>query len=164
MKIKSIIDDALDRGEKIKEDVLNELFKSRTIQDLVSNTHFVKAISRVIETKEEISRSLNKQIKSIFQAMDVPTKADLKKIGRELTKLEKLIDKVGGKKISVKTLPKTKKTTGKKTKTKSKVKSKKKTGGKKLAKKTKKVSSKKVKAKISKKKTTKKKTAKKKTK
>lgn len=106
MKLKSIFDDALDRGEKLKTGLVNELFNSKTVQDLVSNSHFVSAVSRIIETKDEITRVIGKQVKTVFEMMDVPTRAELKRIGLDIGRIEKIIDKVGRNRIAVKVLTK----------------------------------------------------------
>jgi len=118
MNFKSLLDEAIERGERMKDEVLDELLKSKTLHEVVSNRNFIKAISRVIETKEEIKRTISKQVKSIFLVMDVPTKSEIAKIGNHIVKLENIISKLGEKKIPVKSLRKTKT----KTKTKSKAK------------------------------------------
>ncbi|MBF0107174.1 MAG: hypothetical protein HQM16_17830 [Deltaproteobacteria bacterium] len=109
MKIKNIIDSALVKGEKLTTDVLNELFKSKTIQDLVTNKNFVNAVTKIMATKEEAKKVISKQVKTIFDVMDVPTKAELKKIASKIGGLEKIIDTVGRKKIAVSVLKKSKK-------------------------------------------------------
>lgn len=124
MKFKSILDEALDRGERFKKDLLNELFNSKTVHDLVSNAHFISAITRVIETKDEIAKALYKQVKNIFEMMDVPTKAELRKLGVDIGKAEKALEQMGRKAIAIKVLqktssPKKKKTSSKKNTSKS---------------------------------------------
>lgn len=107
MKLKSFFDDAIDRGEKLKSNLVNELFNSKTVQDLVSNSHFVNAVSRIIETKDEITRVIGKQVKNVFEMMDVPTRDELKRLGLDIGRIEKIIDKVGRNQIAVKVLSKT---------------------------------------------------------
>ncbi len=106
MKFKSILDEALDRGERFKKDLLSELFNSKTVHDLVSNAHFITAITRVIETKDEIAKVLYKQVKNIFDMMDVPTKAELRKLGVDIVKAEKALEQMGRKAIAIKVLQK----------------------------------------------------------
>ena len=108
MNFKTLLDEAINRGEKIKAEVLSELFKSKTIQELVSNKNFIKAITRLIETKEEVKKVISKQIKIVFDMMEVPTKGDLLNIGKQLSKLEAMIHSVGSKKIPVNVLKKKK--------------------------------------------------------
>ena len=104
MDLKNLIDEAIARGEKMKSDVLSEIFKSKAIQELVSSRKFVKAVTRIIETKEEVKRALNRQVSGIFEMMDVPTKDEVKKIGLQISRIEKEIEALGRKKIEVSTL------------------------------------------------------------
>ncbi len=114
MNFKYILDEAINRGEKIKQEVIAEILKSKTIQEIVMNKNFVKAVTRLIETKEEVKKVINKQVKTIFDMMDVPTQRDLLKIGKKLTKLESILNRVGRKTIPVKSLKKTKSSTKRK--------------------------------------------------
>ena len=109
MNFKNLLDEAFERGEKIKADVMSEIFKSRTIKEIVTHKQFVKALGTVIETKDEVKKALNKQFKHLFDMMDVPTQDQLKKIGKQLTSLESVIDRIGSRKIAVKSVQKRKK-------------------------------------------------------
>lgn len=115
MNFKLFLDEALSRGAKIKDDVLNELFKSKTIKELANNKTFIHAITRILETKEEAKKAIDRQVKNIFDTMNVPTKKDLRDIGRHITRLEKIVERIGRRKIKVK--PLAKKTTRKRRKT-----------------------------------------------
>lgn len=104
MNLKTLLDEVIERGEKIKDEVLAEIVKSKKIKEIVSNQHFLHALTRVISTKDEVKRVLNKQVKTVFDLMDVPTQMELKNIASKLRKLEAFIDKLGSHKISVKAL------------------------------------------------------------
>lgn len=104
MNIKTLLDEAMERGEKIKAEVVSEILKSKTLHELVSNQGFITAVSRIIETKDEVKRVIGRQVKSVFHLMDVPTKEDVKRLGVQLTKLEKAVDDIGRKRMQVKTL------------------------------------------------------------
>jgi|GEM_PF-2149014 hypothetical protein len=106
MNLKAILDEAKTRGEKLKNEVVAELLKSRTLSEIVSNKHFITALTRVIQTKDEVKKTLNTQIKAILDVMDVPSKEDILGIAGKLGSLEKIIDKVGRKTIGINILPK----------------------------------------------------------
>lgn len=106
MTFKDLLDEVRVRGEKLKDEVLDELVNSKTLGKIVSNPNFVDAVSRVITTTEEVKRSLQKQVTSIFRAMNVPSKVDIAKVGARIAEVEKSIDSLGGKKIAVKKLAK----------------------------------------------------------
>lgn len=106
MNLKAILDEAKSRGEKLKNEVIAELLKSKTLSEIVSNKHFITALTRVIQTKDEVKKTLNTQIKAILDVMDVPSKEDIMGIAGKLGSLEKIIDKVGRKTIGINILPK----------------------------------------------------------
>jgi hypothetical protein len=101
MNFKDILDEVRDRGEKLKGEILDELIKSKTLNQIVSNKNFINAVSRVIETKDEVKRAIQGQVKSLFQVMDVPNKHELFKIGGKISELEKLIARLGIQGISL---------------------------------------------------------------
>lgn len=94
MKLKAIWDETLIRGEKLKDEVVTEILKSKTVKELVSNKYFINAVTRVIETKEEVKRALGKQIQTLFHKVEVPTQIELKSLAVKLKQLEKIIDKL----------------------------------------------------------------------
>lgn len=106
MNLKTFIDEAINRGEKIKAEVLSEILQSKTIQEIVTNKNFISAVSRMLETKDEVKKVIGRQVKMVFDMMDVPTKNDLLRIGGQVANLEKIVEKVGRSQIAVKVLPK----------------------------------------------------------
>jgi hypothetical protein len=108
MNLKDILNEARFRGEKVKNEVVAELFKSKTLQDIVGNKHFIKALTRVIHTKDEVKKAISTQMQNIFDVMEVPSRADIIKIAGKLGNLEKVIEKIGRSTIAVNILPKLK--------------------------------------------------------
>lgn len=113
MDFKLLLDEVIDRGERIKKDVLDELFKSKTVHDLVTSKSFVAAVSKILETKDEVKKVIGKQVKHIFDVMDVPTKAELRKLGQQIGRLESEIGRVDRKRLAIKALQKHKNVKGK---------------------------------------------------
>lgn len=105
MDIKSIFDEAISRGEKFKSEVVGEILNSKTFQDIISNKNFIKAVSTVIQTKDEVKRVISSQVKHLFQAMDVPSKDELLNVAKKLSHMEKVIEKIGRSRIAVSILP-----------------------------------------------------------
>lgn len=105
MDIKSIFDEAISRGEKFKSEVVGEILNSKTFQDIISNKNFIKAVSTVIQTKDEVKRVISTQVKHIFEVMDVPSKDELLNVAKKLSHMEKVIEKIGRSRIAVSILP-----------------------------------------------------------
>lgn len=104
MNLKDLLDQALTKGEILKEEIASEILSSRFFSDLVKNELFAKAISTVLKTKEEVARVLRDNVKHVLDIMDVPSQSDLADLKRKLEHLEKTVDKVGKKRIMVKSL------------------------------------------------------------
>lgn len=109
MNLKSLLDEAMEKGEKIKSEIFSEVLKSKTIQQFVSNKNFLKALAKVIQTKEEIKKVIQTQVKSIFHVMDVPRRDELINIASKIGNIEKVVDKIGRNSIAVKMLTRDKK-------------------------------------------------------
>ena len=52
--LREVIEDALARGERLKKDIVGQILKSSTLNDLIHNRKFTDTIARVIQTKHEI--------------------------------------------------------------------------------------------------------------
>lgn len=74
---------------------------------------FEEALSRgmglaaqLFKAKDEVSQAVKKNMKHIFDLMDVPSRNDLTRLEHKIDHLEKIIDRVGKKAITVKSLRK----------------------------------------------------------
>lgn len=96
MNLTQVFDELKKRSEKIKNEVLDEIVKSKTLNKIVSNKNFINAVSSIIATKQEVQKTLNKQITTLVKGMKVATKRDLSLIIAQLQKIEKRIDATSG--------------------------------------------------------------------
>ncbi len=138
--LKEALEDAIARGDKIRQDITKEILNSQIFADLANNPRFVNAVARVIRSKAEVARSLQKRVKETLQVMKIPTREQIRTYERRVAKLEREIDtvtrRVAAKKAAKKKAAKkaTKKKVSKKRPVKKKV-TKKKVAKKKVAKK-----------------------------
>lgn len=112
MSLKDILDEVKVRGEKMKDEVVDEIVKSKTLNQIVNNKNFVKAVGKIIETKDEVRKVIRDQVNNVFQALDIPSQDILKTLDRKMSQIETALEKVGAEKIPVTRIKK--KTTGKK--------------------------------------------------
>ena len=94
MYFQSLLNEAFDKGERIGSEVVDELMKSKTIHDFVTSKSFVHAVTMLIDTKDEIKRVIGKQVTSIIDMMDVPTRKEIKRLVSKLGNLEQVFDRV----------------------------------------------------------------------
>ena len=106
MNFKEFFDEALTKGEHIKNEIVSELMKSKYLHEMLKSDRFAKAVSGVTHTKDEVAKSIRKNVKAVFQIMAVPTRDDLSHLERKIDGLEKSLDKVAKKVITVKSLKK----------------------------------------------------------
>lgn len=93
--LKEVIDDALARGERLKKDIVGQILKSATLNELVGNRRFAQTLARVIETKDEIGRTIKRNVQDVLRAMSIPSKHQIDAYERRVDQLEKKIDDFG---------------------------------------------------------------------
>lgn len=93
--LKEVIDDALARGERLKKDIVGQILKSATLNDLINNHRFTQTIARVIQTKDEISRSIQKTVQETLKLMSIPSKNQIASYEKRVHQLEKQIASLG---------------------------------------------------------------------
>lgn len=97
--LKEVIEDAIARGERLKKDIVGQILKSATINDLLSNRRFTETVAKVIQTKDEIARSIHRNVnvafKEALKTMSIPSKGQITAYERRIEVLEKKIDSMG---------------------------------------------------------------------
>ena len=93
--MREVIDDALARGERLKKDIVAQILKSATINELVNNKRFADTIARVIQTKDEVGRILRQNVQEALRVMSIPSKQQISAYERRVDQLERRIDSLG---------------------------------------------------------------------
>jgi len=109
MPFKHFLEEALHRGENLKDEIVTELLNGRFFKDFIQSDGFAKAVSTVVKTKEEISRVIRDNVKNVLNIMDIPSRNDVRDLNRKVSELEYMVDHLGKKRIPVKILKKSKK-------------------------------------------------------
>ena len=90
--LKEVIEDALARGEKLKKDIVGQILKSATFNDLIHNRKFAETIAKVIQTKDEISRTIHRNVQDALKAMSIPSKQQITSYEKRIESLEKKLE------------------------------------------------------------------------
>ena len=93
--LKEVIDDALARGERLKKDIVGQILKSATLNELINNRRFAETVARVIQTKDEITRSIRRNVQDALRAMSIPSKQQIETYEKRVDQLERKIDTLG---------------------------------------------------------------------
>lgn len=104
MNLKSFLEEALNKGESIKDELAKEVLNSKVLKDFLSSDIFAKAVSTAIKTKDELTRVVRSNVKTAMQVMDIPSRQDLSSLERKIDQLEKVVDRVGKRAITVKSI------------------------------------------------------------
>jgi len=90
--LREVIEDALQRGERLKKDIVKQVLSSVVLNDLVTNRHFMETVVKVLQTKEVIGRLLKKNIEEALKMMSVPSREQLESYQKRIARLEERID------------------------------------------------------------------------
>lgn len=104
MNLKLLLGEALHKGENIKDELAKEVLNSKVLKEFLDSDLFVKAVSTAMKTKDELARVIRHNVKNAMQVMDIPSRQDLSSLERKLDQLEKTVDRVGKRAITVKSI------------------------------------------------------------
>lgn len=92
MSLRTAMEEALQRGEKFKDQVLNDVLSSQAVNQLMHNELFLKSLTKVLTTKHEIQQAMKKNVKAVLKAFNVPTRDEINSMSRKLNRLETEVD------------------------------------------------------------------------
>ncbi|MBI2083612.1 MAG: phasin family protein [Deltaproteobacteria bacterium] len=103
--LREVIEDALQRGERLKKDIVGQVLSSAALSELINNKKFTDTVAKIIETKDEIAKTLRRRVEDVLKMMRIPSCQDITSYHRRVEKLENQIEQIGHhlKKISRKT-------------------------------------------------------------
>lgn len=93
--LREMIEDALDRGERLKKDVVRQVLSSAAFSELIDNKHFAETIARVIRTKEIVGRLIRQNVHEVLKVMSIPSREQVATYEKRVQKLEHQIDQLG---------------------------------------------------------------------
>ncbi len=92
MGIRTAMEEAFQRGEKIKNQIIHDVMNSQAVGDLLQNEIFLKSLSRVMNTKYELQRAFRSNLKSVLKVFNVPSRDEINSMERKIHRLESEID------------------------------------------------------------------------
>ena len=93
--LKEVIDDAMARGEKLKRDIVSQILKSATLNELVSHRQFANTLVKIIQGRDEIVRTIQRSVLEALRVMNIPSRQELASYEKRVHQLEKKIDSIG---------------------------------------------------------------------
>ena len=92
MSIRTAMEEAFQRGEKIKEQILHDVMHSEAVGELMQNEYFLRSLSALMNTKYELKKAIRTNLKSVLKIFDLPTRDEINTMERKLHRLETEID------------------------------------------------------------------------
>ncbi len=112
--LRETFEDALARGDKLRKDITKEILSASILSDIANNERFVNAVTYVIRSRDNVTRSLQKRFNETMDTMRIATRQQLRTYERRVTRLEKELDAITRKFMRNGSRPKKVKTTAKK--------------------------------------------------
>ena len=92
MSLRSAMEEAFHRGEQIKDQFLNDMMNSPTVNNLLQNDLFLRSLTKVLNTKYELKRAFKTNFKIMLRVFNVPTRDEINSMERKIHRLENEID------------------------------------------------------------------------
>jgi uncharacterized protein Yka (UPF0111/DUF47 family) len=92
MGIRTAMEEAFQRGEKIKDQLIHDVINSQAVGELLQNEFFLKSLSKVMNTRYELRKALRSNMKSVLKIFNVPSRDEIHTMERKINRLESEID------------------------------------------------------------------------
>lgn len=92
MSIRTAMEEAFQRGEKIKDQLIHDVMNSPAVGELLQNEIFLKSVSKVLNTKYELKKAFRSNVRNVLRLFNVPSRDEIHSMERKITRLESEID------------------------------------------------------------------------
>lgn len=92
--LREVLEDATRRAEKLKRDIVRELLSSTALADLLHSKRFLETISRILNSKKEVSRLIRRQVRDVLKMMSIASKGELQSCEKRMHELERRVDQL----------------------------------------------------------------------
>ena len=93
--LREVLEDAITRGERLKKDIVGQILKSATLNELINNRKFTQTVAKVIQTIDEITRSCQKNVQDVLRTMSIPSQSQISAYEKRVDLLERKIESMG---------------------------------------------------------------------
>ncbi|MDO8461841.1 MAG: hypothetical protein Q7S98_03160 [Deltaproteobacteria bacterium] len=92
--LREVLEDAIERGEKIKKDIVRELLSSTALADLLHSKRFLETVTRILNSKKEVSRLIRRHVRDVLKVMSIASKGELQSCEKRMHELERRVDQL----------------------------------------------------------------------
>lgn len=92
MWFQDVMTEALEKGEKIKNQLVKGVLHSKTFEEIISNERVLKSVSKAFTTKHQIEKTLRSNLKKALKFIDIPSREDIRSMQTKINQLENEMD------------------------------------------------------------------------
>jgi hypothetical protein len=92
MSLQNFLEQALQRGERIKSQMFEDLMNSAFINQLLKNEKFLNTVVTLLNMKSGIEKRVHRKINSLMKLCEIPTKDEIQGMEKKIRHLETEIE------------------------------------------------------------------------
>jgi len=94
MSVQSFLDEAFERGEKIRSKFLEDLLASRVVNQLLKNEKFLNTVVALLNAKTGLEKKIHQRLQSLFKRLHIPTRDDIRSMESKIHRLESEVEAI----------------------------------------------------------------------
>src|SRR4029450_11205872 len=87
MSVHSVLDEAFERGEKIRSKFWEDLLASRVVNQLLKNERFLNAVVALLNAKSGLEKKVHRRLQSLLKRLQIPTRDDIRGMASKIHRL-----------------------------------------------------------------------------
>lgn len=97
MNIRNAMEEAFQKGEKFKEQIIQDVMSSTAVNELMQNEYFLKSLSALMNTKYELKKAIRSNLKNVLRMFNLPSRDEIHSMERKIHRLESEMDGINRK-------------------------------------------------------------------
>ncbi|MBL7686036.1 MAG: hypothetical protein JNK65_08400 [Deltaproteobacteria bacterium] len=100
MNVQHFLEEAFERGEKMKSQVLEDVLNSKWVTELLKNERFLNAVMLVLNAKTAVEKQVQHRLNHLMKRMELPTRDEIRSMEKKILTLENEIETLQRKNLS----------------------------------------------------------------
>ncbi len=100
MPLQNFFEEALQKGEKIKNQLMDEIIQSSWTDRLLKNEKFINGVVNLLKKKSKIEKNLNQVMSLLLKKFDIATQDEVRGMEKKIHQLETELQNLHRKNLS----------------------------------------------------------------
>jgi len=92
MSLQNFLEQALQRGERIKSQMFEDLMNSGFVNQLLKNERFLNTVVTLLNMKSGLEKRVHRKINSLMKLCEIPTRDEIQGMEKKIRHLETEIE------------------------------------------------------------------------